>query len=62
MVNDPLMSKHLEKALTQFAEEGAAKLFRPRVGVNWIVGVVGELQFDVPGKPPAGRVPDPGQV
>lgn len=47
MVNDPLMSKHLEKALTQFAEEGAAKLFRPRVGVHWIVGVVGELQFDV---------------
>ena len=46
-VSDPLMSKHLEKALTQFAEEGAAKLFRPRIGVNWIVGVVGELQFEV---------------
>ena len=46
-VSDPLMSKHLDKALTQFAEEGAAKLFRPRVGAHWIVGVVGELQFDV---------------
>jgi peptide chain release factor 3 len=44
---DPMKAKHLEKALTQFAEEGAAKLFKPMVGSGWIVGVVGPLQFDV---------------
>jgi peptide chain release factor 3 len=44
---DPMKAKHLEKALTQFAEEGASKLFKPSVGSGWIVGVVGPLQFDV---------------
>ncbi len=44
---DPMKAKHLDKALTQFAEEGAAKLFKPMVGSGWIVGVVGALQFDV---------------
>ncbi|NNU81853.1 peptide chain release factor 3 [Halovulum dunhuangense] len=46
-VTDPMKAKHLEKALTQFAEEGAAKLFKPMIGSGWIVGVVGQLQFDV---------------
>ena len=44
---DPMKAKHLEKALNQFAEEGASKLFKPQVGSGWIVGVVGPLQFDV---------------
>jgi peptide chain release factor 3 len=44
---DPMKAKHLDKALTQFAEEGAAKLFKPGIGSGWIVGVVGQLQFDV---------------
>jgi peptide chain release factor 3 len=44
---DPMKAKHLEKALNQFAEEGASKLFRPMIGSGWIVGVVGALQFDV---------------
>ncbi len=44
---DPMKAKHLEKALTQFAEEGASKLFKPAIGTGWIVGVVGPLQFDV---------------
>ena len=44
---DPLKAKHLEKALMQFAEEGAAKVFKPAVGAGFIVGVVGALQFDV---------------
>ncbi|MCI4666389.1 MAG: peptide chain release factor 3 [Neomegalonema sp.] len=44
---DPMKAKHLDKALTQFAEEGAAKLFKPNIGSGWIVGVVGSLQFDV---------------
>ncbi|MCF3593859.1 peptide chain release factor 3 [Rhodobacteraceae bacterium LMO-12] len=45
--NDPLKSKHLEKALMQFAEEGAAKVFKPAMGSGFIVGVVGALQFEV---------------
>jgi peptide chain release factor 3 len=44
---DPLKAKHLEKALTHLAEEGAAQVFRTRVGGEWIVGVAGPLQFDV---------------
>jgi len=44
---DPLQSKHLEKALMQFAEEGAAKVFKPAMGSGYIVGVVGALQFEV---------------
>ena len=44
---DPLKSKHLEKALMQFSEEGAAKVFKPAFGSGFIVGVVGQLQFEV---------------
>ena len=44
---DPLKAKHLEKALMQFAEEGAAKVFKPSIGSGFIVGVVGQLQFEV---------------
>ena len=44
---DPLKAKHLEKALMQFAEEGAAKIFKPSFGSGFIVGVVGALQFEV---------------
>lgn len=44
---DPMKAKHLEKALMQFAEEGAAKVFKPLIGSGHIVGVVGALQFDV---------------
>ncbi len=44
---DPLKAKHLEKALMQFAEEGAAKVFKPSLGSGFIVGVVGALQFEV---------------
>lgn len=44
---DPLKAKHLDKALMQFAEEGAAKVFKPMIGSGFIVGVVGQLQFEV---------------
>ncbi len=44
---DPLKAKHLGRALQQLAEEGAAAVFKPRIGSDWIVGVVGPLQFDV---------------
>lgn len=44
---DPLKSKHLGNALQQIAEEGGASVFKPIVGSEWIVGVVGVLQFEV---------------
>jgi len=44
---DPMKAKHLDKALMQFAEEGAAKVFKPMMGSGHIVGVVGALQFEV---------------
>ncbi len=44
---DPLRAKHLGKALEQIAEEGAARVFKPAYGSDWVVGVVGALQFEV---------------
>ncbi|WP_035723104.1 peptide chain release factor 3 [Fodinicurvata fenggangensis] len=44
---DPMKAKHLGRALQQLAEEGAARVFKPMMGADWIVGVVGSLQFDV---------------
>ena len=43
----PVQAKHLGRALQQLAEEGAAAVFKPRIGFDWIVGVVGTLQFEV---------------
>ena len=39
--------KHLRKALEHFAEEGASQVFKPLLGSDWLVGVVGQLQFEV---------------
>ena len=44
---DPMRAKHLERALRQLAEEGVGQAFKTRLGSDWIVGVVGSLQFDV---------------
>lgn len=44
---DPMRAKHLAKALQQLAEEGAARVFKARLGGTWVVGVVGSLQFEV---------------
>ncbi|MFP6712060.1 MAG: peptide chain release factor 3 [Rhodospirillales bacterium] len=44
---DPMRAKHLGRALQQLAEEGAARVFKPRIGADWIVGVIGSLQFEV---------------
>jgi peptide chain release factor 3 len=44
---DPLKAKHLGRALRQLAEEGAARVFKPVVDADWVVGVMGPLQFDV---------------
>ena len=46
---DPLKAKHLGNALQQLAEEGVARIFRTGYDNSWIVGVVGQLQFDVLG-------------
>jgi peptide chain release factor 3 len=44
---DPIKSKQLRRALESFAEEGVTQVFKPRIGANWIVGVVGQLQLEV---------------
>jgi peptide chain release factor 3 len=46
-VKDPLKAKHLRKALEGLAEEGVTQLFRPQFGADFIVGAVGQLQFEV---------------
>lgn len=46
-LDDPMKGKHLKKALESLAEEGVTQVFKPVLGSNWIVGVVGQLQLDV---------------
>ena len=46
-LDDPFRAKHLGKGLTQLSEEGAIQVFRPLRGNDYILGAVGELQFDV---------------
>jgi peptide chain release factor 3 len=46
-LGDPLKAKHLQRALESLAEEGVTQVFRPILGSDWIVGVVGTLQLDV---------------
>jgi peptide chain release factor 3 len=47
ILRDPLKAKALHKGLVQVCEEGAAQLFRPLKGSDYIVGTIGELQFQV---------------
>ena len=44
---DPMKQKHLTRALESLAEEGVTQVFKPMIGAQWIVGVVGPLQLDV---------------
>lgn len=46
-LGDPMRQKHLARALESLAEEGVVQVFRPLLGAQWIVGVVGALQLDV---------------
>lgn len=46
-LKNPLKAKHLQKGLTQLAEEGTVQVFRPIAGSDYILGAVGILQFDV---------------
>jgi len=42
-----MKQKHLTRALESLAEEGVTQVFKPEIGAQWIVGVVGPLQLDV---------------
>ena len=46
-LGDPLKAKHLQRALESLAEEGVTQVFKPQLGSQWFVGVVGQLQLDV---------------
>jgi len=46
-LGDPMRIKQLRGALGDLAEEGVTQVFRPRIGAEWIIGVVGQLQLDV---------------
>jgi len=46
-LSDPMRQKHLARALESLAEEGVTQVFKPAIGSQWIVGVVGALQLDV---------------
>ncbi|MGD8676680.1 MAG: peptide chain release factor 3, partial [Desulfobacterales bacterium] len=46
-LRNALKIKHLNKGLTQLAEEGAVQVFRPVRGNDTILGAVGLLQFEV---------------
>lgn len=44
---DPFKSKQLEKGIVYLTDEGLAQLFTQELGNKKVIGVVGELQFDV---------------
>ncbi len=46
-LDDPMKAKHMRRALESLAEEGVTQVFKPQIGANWIVGVVGRLQLEV---------------
>ncbi len=46
-LNDAMKAKHLKRALESLAEEGVTQVFKPLIGAQWTVGVVGQLQLDV---------------
>jgi len=46
-LGDPTKTKQLRNALNDMAEEGVTQIFRPLIGSQWIVGVVGQLQLEV---------------
>lgn len=46
-LRDPMKAKALGKGLAEVCEEGAAQLFRPLSGSDYIIGALGELQFQV---------------
>ncbi len=47
ILKNPLKMKHLQKGLTQLAEEGVVQVFKPFHINSYILGAVGILQFDI---------------
>jgi len=47
ILKNPLKTKQLQKGLVQLAEEGTVQVFKPLRGGHFILGAVGELQFEV---------------
>lgn len=46
-LDDTTRIKQMRRALEDLAEEGLIQVFKPRLGSQWVVGVVGTLQLDV---------------
>lgn len=46
-LKNPMKSKQLHKGLEQLAEEGTSQIFRKKHNSETIIGVVGQLQFEV---------------
>jgi peptide chain release factor 3 len=46
-LGDPMKVKQMRRGLADLAEEGVIRLFKPSIGSQWVVGVIGELQLDV---------------
>ena len=46
-LKNPIKIKQLQKGLEQLAEEGSSQLFRQKHNSNTVIGVVGQLQFEV---------------
>ncbi|WP_428529718.1 hypothetical protein [Roseibium sp.] len=46
-LSDTMRVKQMRQGLQDLAEEGLVQIFKPDLGSNWIVGVVGALQLDV---------------
>lgn len=46
-LKNPIKMKQLAKGLNQLSEEGTSQLFRRRNNSDYIMGVVGQLQFEV---------------
>jgi peptide chain release factor 3 len=46
-LTNPMRSKQLQAGLIQLGEEGAIQVFRPQVGGNFLLGAIGQLQFEV---------------
>jgi len=47
ILKNPLKIKQLQKGLIQLGEEGAVQVFRPVTSNEYLLGVVGLLQFDI---------------
>jgi peptide chain release factor 3 len=47
VIEDAMKAKQLNRALEDLAEEGVVQVFTPLIGSRQVLGVVGELQFEV---------------